>query len=316
MNRRITSTTLALGVLVTLGGSALTAAPAPSAAAERRPAVCVTGGGGAAARGAAAGRGHDTRAISAAQQRAIERRTRRILDRKGRDGRPARTSANPITKIPVYVHVMTSKSGAGNVTAAQITQQIVVLNQTYAGHDVDKPGRRDTGVRFSLAGTDRYANNTWHTDGQSAKYRSQTRQGGKNALNIWVVDFDYLGVATFPWDYAADPAVDGIRVEYSSFPGGIATHYDQGETVTHETGHWLGLYHTFQGGCTVQGDSVTDTPSQASASSGCPTSRDSCSLPGKDPVHNYMDYSYDSCYYEFTAGQSARIAQMWAAYRA
>ena len=179
----------------------------------------------AAARGASNPRAGDTRAITAKQQAAIEARTKKILASKGQ-GKPGggggggggTGTGGPLNNIPVYVHVMTSTSGAGNVTDAQIASQITVLNQTYSGHDVDGTGH-DTGARFYLAGANRIANNTWHTDRQSTTYRAQTRQGGKNALNIWLVDFKYLGIATFPWDYAASPGIDGIRVEYSSLPG-------------------------------------------------------------------------------------------------
>jgi len=209
---------------------------------------------------------------------------------------------------------MLDKAGNGDVTQAQIDEQIAVLNRTYGGQESTEAA--NTGFTFTLVDVDRYYNNTWHKDGASRKYRSLTRQGGANALNMWLVDFDYLGIATFPWDYDRDPKVDGIRVHYDSLPGGSIANYNLGETATHEAGHWMGLYHTFQGGCEPTNDSVADTPAQGSATSGCPVGRDSCSLPGLDPIHNYMDYSYDSCYNQFTSGQSTRMGDMWLAYRA
>lgn len=256
------------------------------------------------------GRAHDHRSITRAEQRRIEQRTDRILARKAGAARQAARAAS----IPVYVHVMAAKNGAGNVTDSQITQQVAVLNNNYAGSE--SSAAANTGFTFTLAGIDRFYNDTYHRDGSSTKYRKATRQGGANALNIWLVDFSYLGIATFPWDYARNPGIDGVRVQYSSLPGGSATNYNLGKTATHEVGHWLGLYHTFQGGCTSTNDEVSDTPAQSSATSGCPAGRDSCSLPGLDPIHNYMDYSYDACYDQFTGGQSSRMNEMFAAYRA
>jgi hypothetical protein len=269
---------------------------------------------GAGARSGDPVRSRDTRDVTVREQRAIERRTRHILARKGYSGDTASTLAAGSVDIPVYVHVMMDKAGNGNVTSAQITSQIAELNRGYSGRESSAAAA--TGFTFHLARTDRYYNTTWHRDGSSTTYRSRTRLGGARALNIWLVDFDYLGVATFPWDYAANPKIDGIRVEYSSLPGGSATNYNQGKTATHESGHWLGLYHTFQGGCTTRNDRVADTPAQSSATAGCPAGRNSCSLPGLDPIHNYMDYSYDSCYNQYTPDQATRMAQMWTAYRA
>jgi Pregnancy-associated plasma protein-A len=301
---------------VLLAGTALAFSPLGGQATAKLPAdqltnPCFVPPAGAAAKG---GRAPDTRDISAAEQKAIEARTAEILKAKQARGLAPKPGQLAAANVPVYVHVMRDAAGNGDVTDTQIAQQIQVLNTTFAGQESSQAA--NTGFTFTLAGVDRYNNNQWHKDKQSNSYRKQTRKGGANALNIWLVDFAYLGIATFPWDYAKNPGIDGIRVHFDSLPGGSIANFNLGETATHEAGHWFGLYHTFQGGCTTTNDEVADTPAQSSPTSGCPEGRDSCSLPGLDPIHNYMDYSYDSCYTQFTPDQSARISTMWTAYRA
>lgn len=306
-----TGSTAPAGALVPTGDPGITSAVEQEGHADHAVEQECYEPGADVATSARGGQAHDHRGVSAAEQERIEARTDAILARQS-DRQQAR-AAQRAGSVPVYVHVMAGSGGEGDVSDAAIAEQIDVLNASYAGQGGS--GAADTGFTFSLAGTDRYYNDTWHGDGATTTYRAQTRQGGADALNIWLVDFDYLGVATFPWDYASDPDIDGIRVQYDSLPGGAAP-FDLGETATHEAGHWLGLYHTFQGGCAAPGDEVGDTPAQSSPSSGCPTGRDSCTAAGVDPIHNYMDYSDDACYTEFTAGQSARMSDMWAAYRA
>ncbi len=303
-----------LGVLAIAVVVALPTAPAQAMlTSDGAGTVCFepTNGGANARGGAERSRGADHRDVSAKQQRAIDRRTQQILDRKGYS---AKKPGSTTTTVPTYVHVMAAKDGTGDVSDQQIAQQIAVLNTTFSGGESSTAA--NTGFAFTLAGTDRFYNDTWHRDGASSKYRKATRQGGANALNIWLVEFNYLGIATFPWDYTKSPGTDGIRVHFDSLPGGTIANYNLGETATHEAGHWFGLYHTFQGGCTEVNDQVADTAAQSSPTNGCPEGRDSCALPGFDPIHNYMDYSYDSCYTEFSAGQSSRSSQMFAAYRA
>ena len=178
--------------------------------------------------------GTDHRDVSATEQRAIERRTAAALARQGAKLADGAT-------VPVYVHVMRDDTGQlGDVTDRQIRDQIAVLNETFSGGESSTAS--DSGFRFELADVQRYDNTTWHYDRASAKYRSETRRGGADALNMWLVDFDYLGIATFPWDYSKQGRIDGIRVHYDSLPGGGIANYNLGETATHEAGHWFGLY--------------------------------------------------------------------------
>ncbi|HEY0322198.1 MAG TPA: zinc metalloprotease [Pyrinomonadaceae bacterium] len=248
--------------------------------------------------------------------RLIEDANQRFKEARASQGVPEERTG--MVTVNVYFHVITNTSGAGNVTDAQIANQIQVLNDSYGTNT----GGANTLYRFTLVSTDRTANNTWYTttNGTTAERQMKTalHRGGARDLNFYTngMGGGLLGWATFPWNYASDPVMDGVVCLNASLPGGSANNFNQGDTGTHEVGHWVGLYHTFQGGCTGQGDLVNDTPAERSSAAGCPVGRDTCkNKAGLDPITNFMDYTYDSCMFEFTAGQAARADSITLQYR-
>jgi len=265
-------------------------------------------------------RGCGTRELSDAEKDRVDQR---LAKKPGGGGGGGGGGGEAGGVIDVYVHVITSSSGEGNVPASAIAAQLDVLDAAYA----------DGGFSFHLVSTDVTANDAWFNAGAGSTaerdMKTALRQGDAGDLNLYtgVNDGSLLGWATFPSSYATAPSADGVVIHYGTLPGlglgGTSTSepdgfltYDGGDTGTHEVGHWLGLYHTFQGGCNERrGDFVSDTAAEKSPQFYC-VERDSCTrLAGTDPIHNFMDYVDDDCMDHFTPGQITRMRQAFAAYR-
>ena len=106
--------------------------------------------------------------------------------------------------------------------------------------------------------------------------------GGYWDLNVYTADLGggLLGWATFP-EKKVQREDARTWTAWSSttsrYPAEMQTSvsdavYNEGDTLTHEAGHWLSLYHTFQGGCSKKNDRVDDTPARGSIRTSSATS--------------------------------------------
>ncbi|KAJ3575851.1 hypothetical protein NP233_g822 [Leucocoprinus birnbaumii] len=228
------------------------------------------------------------------------------------------SNRNASTTLDVFFHIIAANKTieGGWVPDEQITAQMNVFNQDYA----------NTGISWNHVNTSRIISPEWFAKlgpntTEETLLKTNFRKGSASTLNVFTVGFEggsgqgLLGYSTFPFDYQAKPNLDGVVILYSTLPGGSEAPYNAGRTLTHEAGHWVGLYHTFQGGCTGVGDSVDDTPAEASPAFGCPTGRDTCAGGELDPVHNFMDYTDDVCMTGFTPGQVQRLQAQLRTYR-
>ncbi|EUC55921.1 metallopeptidase family M84 protein [Rhizoctonia solani AG-3 Rhs1AP] len=223
--------------------------------------------------------------------------------------------------VNVYWNVIYKNTtyNGGFLSSTQVDSAIATLNSQFM----------NTGLTFQRAALNYTENAEWFdnvdTKGNStlaATMKNTLHVGAAKDLNIYSVGFTNAklgGFATFPWWYVRAPKLDGVVFKWNTTPGGSRVNYNQGKILAHEVGHWAGLYHTFQGGCSgSEGDFVSDTPAQAKAATGCPVNRNSCpNSVGSDPTHNLMDYTYDACKTDpFTEGQISRMKQTMQLYRA
>ena len=216
--------------------------------------------------------------------------------------------------IPVrFIHV--TDGATGRVTPNQRNQQVGVLNNTFRSHR----------IAFSYVEGDVVTcdDATWFAMAHlsAAERAAKTALGAdqESTLNFYTTNGGgLLGWATFPWQLAGDPVMDGIVVIHSSLPGGGNEPYDLGQTATHEVGHWLGLYHTFQGGCNAVGDHIGDTVAHSGPNYGKPPvglPHNACDPAQLAPIKNFMNYVDDDWMDHFTDDQGARMRQMIGTFR-
>ena len=248
-----------------------------------------------------------TQSPTASQVEAIDTHVRRMLSQSGLD-------AKGDNRVAVSVHVIYEKKD-GKLRKATIKKQIKVLNHAYAGQ----------GFKFKLKDVSYTRDSSWFTGcDQQSIHRKMTKalaRRPEKRLNIYSCQPQggVLGFAFLPGTSISGTFRDSVVLLHSAFPGGGAVPYDEGDTAVHEVGHYLGLLHTFApepNGCRSPGDRVADTPSERTPDYLCSPRRDSCPQDnGTDLTQNFMDYGYDSCVLEFSAGQSLRMREQSGVFR-
>lgn len=238
---------------------------------------------------------------------------------------PAPAYAPSISKlrIPVVVHVIQNSSGTGFIPESRVRSQIDILNEDFLALTGTNGSQGfDTQIEFYLATEDpngnpttgiTYTTNTsWFND--SGTYYNTLAWDTDRYLNIYTNSASgALGyVPALPQEGIVGSNADRVVCLYSAFGRNAPlSPYNQGRTATHEVGHYLGLFHTFNGGCASasgcsgNGDRICDTNPESQARFGCPGSATSCGT--SDPYRNYMDYTDDLCMTNFTEDQGYRM---------
>ena len=227
--------------------------------------------------------------------------------------------AGAVAKIPVYVHVLRAGLSyeEGNIREATVKRQIDVLNRAFAGGY----GGADTSFQFELVSVDYTTNAEWFTMSYNSPAEREAKdalhQGGANALNIYTGTAGAnLGWATWPWMQKEHPA--GTASSSTSTRCPAATSRASTSATPRRTRRATGSASTTRSRVAARRAATAsqDTPPEKVPTSGCPTDKDTCTKdPGLDPVHNYMDYSTDPCYSEFTQGQADRMAGFFVEFR-
>ncbi len=254
---------------------------------------------------------------------------------------PKSLTGNPIV-IPTVIYIVHDGSAEANISMQQIQSQMDQLNHDFETHGIQfcyatknfldstyfVPQAGDSlgviRINSSLTNLDKYT--------EDAQLKALSGLPATNYLRIFVVkSISPQGVLGYAYYPGTSYTLDGIVVRSDVFGSrnycsscSLLTDYDLGAALTHEAGHYLNLYHTFQGGCVnsggfqacqMDGDRICDTP-PTTGTFGCP-SPTPLSCDGITPVmlENYMDYTNDACKTTFTPGQKARIDYVLNVYR-
>lgn len=243
-------------------------------------------------------------------------------------------SAAPPYVLPIVFHLV-HQNGPENISDADVQQSVDYLNQALANTDYYDPATGvNTQIQVCLAqrspdnqptnGINRVVSPLTNLNSEDdLQLKDLIRWAPRDYINVWVVgEVSGLGLGSGLAGYAYYPSAHGGRLDGIVMEARWLSRDEAAVGVLiHELGHYLGLRHTFDGGClnddcTLNGDLVCDTPPDQStvavpcggSANSCSTDTDSGFATDQNDMHiNYMDYGYFRCYSAFTAGQRDRM---------
>ena len=237
--------------------------------------------------------------------------------------------------IPVVVHIISKNPDA--ITDQKVIDGIKDLNDAFAHAGVYAVGPgANTGITFCLSKIDPDGGITngitrtqsvlgdFDKDVEDDLMKNLVSWDPQQYCNIWLVDSvesEIIEMSKFrcgTWSRFSEAGYSGLYA-LGDFRDGIVT-TSFGTLLAHETGHYLGLLHTFIIGncantnCSVDGDKICDTPPQSTPGGSCANPQNSCTsdtasgftVDVPDLNSNFMSYS-GACTNSFTAGQAAEM---------
>jgi len=170
----------------------------------------------------------------------------------------------------------------------------------------DESGSPTEGMTFTSLNT---KNEEAFNDVKSTKSSGTAPWDARFYINVWITDLEGIqsGYAQMP---GGNPDSDGIVIDYEYFGQRIGDKhpFNQGKTLTHLMGNYLGLYSLWSN-VECGDDRVDDTPIHNSPNFGNPEFRHVSLCEGYEVemTMNFMDATYDEAKYMFTEGQVERM---------
>lgn len=226
--------------------------------------------------------------------------------------------------LPIRIHIIRQSNGSGGISYNNLPNQISISNSQYSGANFSL---------FECASFENIDNSSLYSFDYGVDDALLSSYNTPNVINIYYTNTIITpqgsvgGIGLFPW--YPNPQDHYIII--------AAGNHQDGTSLSHELGHFLGIYHTHEiamgveyvngSNCSVAGDLICDTPADpnlqfctnSSCQYTCPNLTDPLGDFYSPLTDNIMSYTYHSsfsgCGVNFTNDQESWININYNAFR-